>query len=137
MRRLILLSVVVLMFTAGSSSAQSNTDSKKDQNAKSADSAEKGDRGKSKEQVQFGINVAQNNLWNEALYRWQQAVKLDPSYAAAWNNLAIAYEHEGKFEDAKKAYEHALTLDPKNLMIRQNYDLFKEINDRTKRRSGK
>ena len=136
MRRLILFSVVVLLSAAASSSAQDNKD-KQDTKGKNAESVDKGDRGKSKEQVQFGINVAQNNLWNEALYRWQQAVKIDPSYAAAWNNLAIAYEHEGKFEDAKKAYEQALTLDPKNLMIRQNYDLFKEINDRTKRRSGK
>ena len=95
------------------------------------------DRGKSKEQVEFGIKVAENGLWNEAQYRWKKAVEIDPSYAAAWNNLAIAYEHDGKFEDAKKAYEKALQLDPKNLMIRQNYDLFKEINDRTKRRSGK
>ena len=39
--------------------------------------------------------------------------------------------------DAKKAYEKALQLEPKNVMIRQNYDLFKEINDRTKRRAGK
>lgn len=139
MRRLILFSVVVLFSIAGSSSAQSTPDTKdkQDTKIKNAENVEKGDRGKSKEQVQFGINVAQNNLWNEALYRWQQAVKLDPSYAAAWNNLAIAYEHDGKFEEAKKAYEQALTLDPKNLMIRQNYDLFKEINDRTKRRSGK
>lgn len=139
MRRLILFSVVVLFSIAGSSSAQSTPDpkDKQDTKIKNAENVEKGDRGKSKEQVQFGINVAQNNLWNEALYRWQQAVKLDPSYAAAWNNLAIAYEHDGKFEEAKKAYEQALTLDPKNLMIRQNYDLFKEINDRTKRRSGK
>lgn len=136
MRRLILFSVVVLLSAVASSSAQDNKD-KQDTKVKNAESVDKGDRGKSKEQVQFGINVAQNNLWNEALYRWQQAVKIDPSYAAAWNNLAIAYEHEGKFEDAKKAYEQALTLDPKNLMIRQNYDLFKEINDRTKRRSGK
>jgi superkiller protein 3 len=94
------------------------------------------DRSKAQEEVQFGIQVAQNGLWNEALYRWQKAVQLDPTYAAAWNNLAIAYEHEGKFEDAKKAYEKALELDPKNVMIRQNYDLFKEINDRTKKRSA-
>jgi len=93
------------------------------------------DRSKSKEQVEFGIKVAQSGLWNEALYRWQKAVELDPTYGAAWNNLAIAYEHEGKFDEAKKAYEKALQLDPKNMMIRQNYDLFKEINDRTKRRS--
>ena len=133
MRRLIFFSVVVLLSAAAPTSAQQN----KETDVKNAESVEKGDRGKSKEQVEFGIKVAQNNLWNEALYRWQQAVKLDPGYAAAWNNLAIAYEHEGKFEDAKKAYEQALQLDPKNLMIRQNYDLFKEINERAKRRTDR
>jgi Flp pilus assembly protein TadD len=117
MRRLISFSVVILLAAATAAHAQ--------------------DRDKSKEQIVFGIKVAQLNLWNEALYRWQKATELDPTYAAAWNNLAIAYEHEGKFDEAKKAYEKALQLDPKNLMIRQNYDLFKEINDRTKRRAGR
>lgn len=90
-----------------------------------------------KSQVDFGIAVAQKGLWKEALYRWQRAVELDPGYAAAWNNLAIAYEHEGNFEEARKAYEKALTLDPKNLFIKQNYELFKEINDRANRRPGR
>lgn len=132
MPRLILLSVVFLLSVAAHASAQSQVN-QKPQNVTSS----KGDRGQSKQQVEFGIKVAQNNLWNEALYRWEKATELDPSYAAAWNNLAIAYEHEGRFEEAKKSYEQALALDPKNLMIRQNYDLFKEINDRTKRRNGK
>jgi Flp pilus assembly protein TadD len=117
MRRLISFSVVILLTAATAALAQ--------------------DRGASREQIEFGIKVAQLGLWNEALYRWQKATELDPTYSAAWNNLAIAYEHEGKFDEAKKAYEKALQLDPKNLMIRQNYDLFKEINDRTKRRAGK
>ena len=117
-RRLMMLSVVMMLTAPGL--------------ARAADA-----RSESKQEVEFGIKVAQSGLWNEALYRWQKAVELDPSYAAAWNNLAIAYEHEGKFEDAKKAYEKAIQLDPKNLMIRQNYDLFKEINDRSKRRNGK
>ena len=94
------------------------------------------DRGAAKEQVDFGIKVAQNGLWREALYRWERAVELDPTYAEAWNNLAIAYEQAGRFDDARKAYETALKLDPKNAMIRQNYDLFKEINDRTQKRRG-
>ena len=93
-------------------------------------------RGAAKEQVEFGIKVAQNGLWREALYRWERAVQLDPTYAEAWNNLAIAYEHAGRFDDARKAYETAIKLDPKNMMIRQNYDLFKEINDRTQKRRG-
>jgi Tfp pilus assembly protein PilF len=94
-------------------------------------------RSDSKSQVEFGIRVAQNGLWKEATYRWEKAVSIDPTYAAAWNNLAIGYEQEGRFEDAQKAYEKAVALDPKNLYIRQNYDLFKEINDRTKRRSNR
>jgi Flp pilus assembly protein TadD len=94
------------------------------------------DRSAAKEQVDFGIKVAQNGLWREAQYRWERAVQLDPTYAEAWNNLAIAYEHAGKFDDARKAYETAIKLDPKNMLIRQNYDLFKEINDRTQKRRG-
>jgi Tfp pilus assembly protein PilF len=94
-------------------------------------------RSSAKSQVEFGIKVAQNGLWKEATYRWEKAVEIDPTYAAAWNNLAIGYEHEGKFEEARQAYDKAVTLDPKNLLIRQNYDLFKEINDRAKRRSDR
>jgi Tfp pilus assembly protein PilF len=91
-------------------------------------------RSEAKEQTAFGIKVAQNGLWKEAAYRWERAVQIDPTYAAAWNNLAIAYEQRGDFEKAREAYEKAVTLDPENLMFRQNYDLFKEINDRAKRR---
>jgi Flp pilus assembly protein TadD len=94
------------------------------------------DRGAAKQQVEFGIKVAQTGLWREALYRWERAVQLDPTYAEAWNNLAIAFEHAGRFDDARKAYETAIKLDPKNAMIQQNYDLFKEINDRTQKRRG-
>jgi Flp pilus assembly protein TadD len=94
-------------------------------------------RGDAKHQVEFGIAVAQRGLWKEATYRWERAVKIDPTYAAAWNNLAIAYEHEGQFEEARKAYEKALQLEPNNALIRQNFDLFKEINDRANRRNDR
>ena len=91
-------------------------------------------RDEAKAQVEFGIKVAQQGLWKEATYRWEKATEIDPTYAEAWNNLAIGYEHEGRFEDADKAYQQALKLAPKNVAIRTNYDLFKEINERTKRR---
>lgn len=89
-----------------------------------------------KKHVEFGISVAQKGLWREAIYRWEQAAKIDPNYPAAYNDLAIAYEHEGQFDKARKAYEKALELEPDNQLIRQNYELFKEINDRTNRRSS-
>jgi Tfp pilus assembly protein PilF len=116
------VAVIALLMTVGVSGLRA-ADASKD--------ARKG----SQAQVEFGILAAQKELWREALYRWKRAVEVDPSYAAAYNNLAIAYEHEGQFDDARKAYEKALELDPHNQQIQQNYDLFKEINDRSNRSS--
>jgi Flp pilus assembly protein TadD len=94
-------------------------------------------RGDARKQVEFGIAVAQRGLWREAIYRWQRATEIDPSYAQAFNNLAIAHEQEGELDKARAAYEKALKLEPNNPLIRQNFDLFKEINDRTGRTDGR
>jgi len=94
-------------------------------------------RGQARSEVEFGMQVAQRGLWREAIYRWAKAVELDPTYAAAFNDLAIAYEHEGQLDKARKAYEKALELDPNSSQIRQNYELFKEINDRTSSKDNK
>ena len=88
-------------------------------------------RGDAREQVTFGIGVAQRGLWREAIYRWEKAIELDPTYSAAYNDLAVAYEHEGQLDKARQSYERALNLEPNNAQIRQNYELFKEINDRS------
>ena len=91
-------------------------------------------RSDAKKQVEFGIAVAQRGLWREAIYRWERAAQIDPKYAEAYNDLAIAYEHEGDLDKARVAYEKALELEPNNALIKQNYELFKEINDRTTRK---
>ncbi|MEP7281625.1 MAG: tetratricopeptide repeat protein, partial [Rubrivivax sp.] len=93
-------------------------------------------RGDAKKQVDFGITVAQKGLWREAIYRWERATQIDPTYAAAHNNLGIAYEHEGDLDKARAAYEKAMMLEPDNTDIKQNYELFKEINDRTTRKDA-
>ncbi len=91
-------------------------------------------RSDARAQVAFGITVAQRGLWREAMYRWERAAKIDPTYAAAFNNLAVACEHEGMLDKAREAYERALELEPSNEMIRQNFEMFKEIHDRTDQR---
>jgi Flp pilus assembly protein TadD len=103
----------------------------------SATLAQAADRKAAVEQVAFGIDAARNKLWREATYRWERAIALDPTYAAAYNNLAIAYEQAGQFEKAKQAYQKAAELDPKNTYIKQNIDLFKEINDRANRQNAR
>lgn len=87
-------------------------------------------RGDARQWVSFGIEVAQRGLWREAIYRWEKATMLDPTYASAFNNLAIGYEHEGQMDKALQAYERAIGLAPNDQQIRQNYELFKEIHDR-------
>ena len=95
------------------------------------------ERDDAKAQVKFGIRVAQLGLWREALAHWERAVKLDPTYAPAYNNLAIGYEQQGDFEKARNAYQKALELNPNNQYVKQNYELFKEINDRTNKQDGR
>lgn len=88
-------------------------------------------RDDARKQVEFGIEVAQRGLWREAIYRWERATLIDPAYAAAHNNLGIAYEQDGDLDKARAAYERALEIEPGNVFIIQNFELFKEINDRT------
>ena len=95
------------------------------------------ERGEARDQVKFGIKVAQLGLWREALAHWERAIKLDPTYAPAYNNLAIGYEQQGDFEKARNAYQKALELNPNNQYLKQNYELFKEINDRTNKQDGR
>lgn len=90
-----------------------------------------------KAQVSFGIAVAQKGLWKEAIFRFQRATELDPTYAQAWSDLAVGYEQQGNFADARKAYETALKIDPHDQYILQNYDAFREIYDRQNKRGGK
>lgn len=82
----------------------------------------------------FGVDVAGRGLWKEAAYRWEKAVALDPLNPKAHNNLGVAYERAGKFEEALEAYENALELSPSSEHIRQNYELFREAYERKRRK---
>jgi Flp pilus assembly protein TadD len=88
-------------------------------------------------QVEFGLKVAQKGLWQEARFRFERAVALEPGNAAALNDLAVALEQMGDFVEARKAYEKALELKPGDIYIQQNYDLFREADDKRNRKSRK
>lgn len=88
-----------------------------------------------KDELGFGIEVARKGLWQEARFRFEKAVQLDPDNAEALNNLAVALEQQGEFDKAREAYERALKLKPGNLYIQQNYDLFREADDKRNRKA--
>jgi len=79
-----------------------------------------------KGQVEFGVWAAENQLWEEAIFRWKKVLAEDPQSVAAHNNLAVAYEKKGLWEEARKEYEAALKLDPDNSYIVRNFRKFEE-----------
>ena len=91
----------------------------------------------SKAEVQFGMEAARRGLWEEARFRFAKAVDAEPDNASALNNLAIALEQQGDFAQAREAYEKALKLNPGNAYIQQNFDLFKEADEKRNRKAKK
>ncbi len=80
---------------------------------------------KTNSQMQFGIQAAQKELWNEAIFRWEKVIEFNPESGAAYNNLAVAFEKKGEWDKAEKAYEAAVKFAPKNKYIQSNYEKFK------------
>ncbi|HVS33550.1 MAG TPA: tetratricopeptide repeat protein [Thermoanaerobaculia bacterium] len=85
-------------------------------------------------QEQFGVRMAKMNLWREALFRFQRVVEIAPDDAMAHNNLAVAYEANGDFENALKEYREAIRLDRSNPYIQKNYSRFVEFTSRNRKR---
>ena len=70
---------------------------------------------------EFAIEAAELQLWNEAVFRWERVIEIDPQYARAHNNLGVAYEALGKTDEAIEAYKRATELDSSNKFYRFNY----------------
>lgn len=75
----------------------------------------------------FAMRSARASLWNEAAYRWERALVARPDDAKIHNNLGVAYEHEGRYEDARREYKAALQLLPEDDHIRKNYEAFENF----------
>jgi len=78
-------------------------------------------------QLAFGTQMAQRGLWNEALFRYREAEKLAPQNARVLNDLAVAYEGTGNFDEALRTYQRALKVEPGNTQLKTNYARFVEF----------
>ena len=66
-------------------------------------------------------------IWADALIdpkekeaEYREAIRLDPKYATAQNNLGLLLAREGKREEAIAAYKAALAIDPSYVNASQN-----------------
>jgi tetratricopeptide (TPR) repeat protein len=86
-----------------------------------ANAAEKG------QQLHFGVDMARRGLWSEALFRFNRANLEDPGNPRILNNLAVAHEAVGQFDEAMDLYKRAVELDPANAEMKRNYARFVEF----------
>lgn len=93
----------------------------------SATAKPKTDAPATKTQLEFGVEMAQRGLWSEALFRFRQAQAQRPNDPRVLNNLAVAHEALGQFEEALSDYQEALKADPNNRDLRRNYSRFVEF----------
>ena len=75
------------------------------------------------DQMEFGVAMAQRGLWSEALFRFERASTSQRDFEVL-NNLAVASEALGRFDDALGYYKEALDLSPSNPDLRNNYNRF-------------
>lgn len=77
-----------------------------------------------REQLRFGVQMAKEGLWQEALFRFERADRLDPRNPRILNNLAVAQEANGQFDAALETYRRALALAPGSRDLKDNYARF-------------
>jgi len=51
--------------------------------------------------------------WEDAIDAYRRVVSIDPTYAAAWNNLGLLLHRMGRYDEAGTAYLSALDQDPR------------------------
>ncbi len=83
-----------------------------------------------------GVSAACADSWDDAVVHWKNALAQNPGSAAAHNNLAIAYEKKGAWEEARKEYEAAFALAPDNPTIKENFERFKRRQEAAKTDKG-
>ncbi|MBW8522991.1 tetratricopeptide repeat protein [Chryseobacterium chendengshani] len=66
------------------------------------------------------IEASKKEDWVEAIKNYERAVKKDPSYTYAWDNLGLCYRRIGEYDKALEAYKKSLEADPAGKMPLQN-----------------
>ncbi|MGC4021731.1 MAG: tetratricopeptide repeat protein [Cyclobacteriaceae bacterium] len=64
-----------------------------------------------------GNIASRERNWNQAMYNYGEAIRLEPCYADAWNNLGTVYFEMSRFDKALENYEKASSCQPHSSML--------------------
>jgi protein O-GlcNAc transferase len=68
----------------------------------------------------LGQSLQALRRWDKAIGAYETALKLQPEFVDAWNNLGICRQLRRQFPQAAAAYRQALALDPANAGVMAN-----------------
>ncbi|KAK4741061.1 hypothetical protein SAY87_024649 [Trapa incisa] len=74
----------------------------------------------------LGVSYIRDGKTDKGIAQFEKAVKLQPGYVTAWNNLGDALEKNKDLSSALKAFEEVLLFDPNNKVARPRRDALKE-----------
>ncbi|KAM5550453.1 tetratricopeptide repeat domain-containing protein PYG7, chloroplastic [Rosa sericea] len=74
----------------------------------------------------LGVSYVRDGKLAKGITMFETAVKLQPGYVTAWNNLGDAYEQKKDFKSALNAFEEVLLFDPNNKVAQPRREALKE-----------
>ena len=90
--------------------------------ASSPEAQERGTEQEAQAWFRQGNIMVTTNQYALAIIYYQQAVRLKPDFADAWNNLGSCYGTLGRHQEAAAAFEKALAADPGNERARKGLE---------------
>jgi len=79
------------------------------------------------DEMEAGYKAARRGYWQEALLRFERANVMKPQQGRILNNLAVALEAVGRYDEARATYETGLRIDPGDRNLKRNNERFKEV----------
>ncbi|KAJ6855558.1 tetratricopeptide repeat domain-containing protein PYG7 [Populus alba x Populus x berolinensis] len=74
----------------------------------------------------LGVSYVLDGKLDKGIKQFEAAVKIQPGYVTAWNNLGDAYEKKKDLKSALKAFDEVLLFDPNNKVARPRRDALKD-----------
>jgi tetratricopeptide (TPR) repeat protein len=67
-----------------------------------------------------GIDESKNENFKKAIEYYEKALKIDPEFTFAWDNLGVSYRKLNNYDKAIESYEKSLEIDPNGITPLQN-----------------
>jgi rfaE bifunctional protein nucleotidyltransferase chain/domain len=69
-------------------------------------------KGSAVEHFTRGLEFQKADRYQEAIFEYNEAIRIEPSFAKAYNNSGVAKDGLGQYEEAIKDFEEAINLNP-------------------------